>query len=112
MANVTDGSPACMQPQRSAASKPLAASSALSKAASTWPHALLRFLGTALLVTLIVGLVGALVLHATIIENQRDLDSQRSEIARIATQTESMRSKLAELEAPARIVTKTHGPSA
>ncbi|MGZ0179258.1 MAG: hypothetical protein ACKVIQ_20525, partial [Acidimicrobiales bacterium] len=63
-----------------------------------------RFLGTTLLVTLIVGLVGALVLHATIIENQRDLDSQRSEIARIATQTESMRSKLAELEAPARIV--------
>ena len=63
-----------------------------------------RFLGTTLLVTLIVGLVGALVLHATIIENQRDIDSQRSEIARIATQTESMRSKLAELEAPARIV--------
>jgi cell division protein FtsL len=63
-----------------------------------------RFLGTTLLVTFIVGLVGALVLHATIIENQRDLDSQRSEIARIATQTEAMRSELAELEAPARIV--------
>jgi cell division protein FtsL len=63
-----------------------------------------RFLGTTLLVTLIVGLVGALVLHATIIENQRDLDSQRSESAHIATQTESMRAELAELEAPARIV--------
>jgi cell division protein FtsL len=64
-----------------------------------------RFLGTALLVTFIVGLVGALVLHATIIENQRDLDSQRSEIARIAMDTEAMQSELAELAAPARIVT-------
>lgn len=63
-----------------------------------------RFLGTTLLVTIIVGLVGALVVHATIIENQRDLDSQRSEIARLAAQTEAMRSELAELEAPARIV--------
>lgn len=65
---------------------------------------LLRFLGTTLLVTFIIGLVGALVLHATIIENQRDLDSQRAQIARIATETEAMRSQLAELEAPARIV--------
>ena len=63
-----------------------------------------RFLGTTLLVTFIIGLVGALVLHATIIENQRDLDSQRAEIARIAAETEAMRSELAELEAPARIV--------
>ncbi len=63
-----------------------------------------RFLGTTVLVTLIVGLVGALVLHATIIENQRDLDSQRAQIARVATDTEAMRSELAELEAPARIV--------
>ena len=64
----------------------------------------IRFMGTTLLVTFIVGLVGALVLHATIIENQRDLDSQRSQIARIAADTEGMRSELAELEAPARIV--------
>jgi cell division protein FtsL len=65
---------------------------------------ILRFLGTTVLVTFIVGLVGALVLHATIIENQRDLDSQRNDIVRIAADTEGMRSELAELEAPARIV--------
>ena len=65
---------------------------------------LIRFLGTTLLVTFIVGLVGALVLHATIIENQRDLDSQRAAISRIALETEAMRSELAELEAPSRIV--------
>jgi len=63
-----------------------------------------RFMGTTLLVTFIVGLVGALVLHATIIENQRDLDEQRAQITRIASDTEAMRSQLAELEAPARIV--------
>ncbi len=63
-----------------------------------------RFLGTTLLVAFIVGLVGALVLHATIIENQRDLDAQRQQIVRTANQTEAMRSELAELEAPARIV--------
>lgn len=65
-----------------------------------------RFLGTTLLVTFIVGLVGALVFHATIIENQRDLDSQRNQIVRIELATEAMRSELAELEAPARIVTE------
>lgn len=65
---------------------------------------LLRFMGTTLLVTFIIGLVGALVLHATIIENQRDLDAQRAEIGRLAVETEAMRSELAELEAPARIV--------
>lgn len=64
----------------------------------------LRFLSTTLLVTLIVGLVGALVLHATIIENQRELDQQRAQIRRIAGETEALRSELAELEAPARIV--------
>lgn len=64
----------------------------------------LRFMGTTLLVTFIIGLVGALVLHATIIENQRDLDGQRNDITRIASETEAMRSALAELEAPARIV--------
>jgi len=63
-----------------------------------------RFMGSTLLVTFIVGLVGALVLHATIIENQRDLDAQRVEINRIAAETEAMRSELAELEAPARVV--------
>ena len=65
---------------------------------------LARFLGTTLLLTFIVGLVGALVLHATIIENQRDLDAQRNQIVRTAADTEGMRSELAELEAPARIV--------
>lgn len=65
---------------------------------------LARFMGSTLLVTLIIGLVGALVLHATIIENQRDLDAQRNEITRLAAETEAMRSELAELEAPARIV--------
>jgi cell division protein FtsL len=63
-----------------------------------------RFLGTTLLVTFIVGLVGALVLHATIIENQRDLDAQRREITLLEQETEEMRHQLAELEAPARIV--------
>ena len=63
-----------------------------------------RFLGSILLVTFIIGLVGALVLHATIIENQRDLDSQRVEIAQLEQDTEAMRHQLAELEAPARIV--------
>ena len=70
---------------------------------------LIRFLGTTLLVTFIVGLVGALVLHATIIENQRDLDAQRREITRVAAETEAMRSVLAELEAPARIVAEARG---
>lgn len=65
---------------------------------------IVRFLSTTLLVTMIVGLVGALVLHATIIENQRELDQQRSQILRIAGETEALRSELAELEAPARIV--------
>jgi len=65
---------------------------------------LIRAMGTTLLATFIVGLVGALVLHATIIESQRDLDAQRVEIGRLAAETESMRSELAELEAPARIV--------
>jgi len=65
-----------------------------------------RVLGTTLLITFIVGLVGALVLHATIIENQRDLDTQRQRIARVASETEEMRSELAELEAPARIVSE------
>jgi len=63
-----------------------------------------RFLGTTLLVTLVVGLIGALVLHATIIEDQRELDAQRVAITRIAGETEAMRSELAELEAPARVV--------
>lgn len=65
-----------------------------------------RVLGTTLLITFVVGLVGALVLHATIIENQRDLDSQRQRIANVASETEEMRSELAELEAPARIVSE------
>lgn len=63
-----------------------------------------RFMGSTLLVTLIIGLVGALVLHATIIENQRDLDERRAEITRLAAETETMRNELAELEAPERIV--------
>jgi len=61
-------------------------------------------LGSTLLVTLIIGLVGALVLHATIIENRRDLDQARVQIQRIAAETEALESELAELEAPARIV--------
>ncbi len=70
---------------------------------------LVRFMGTTLLVTFIIGLVGALVLHATIIENERDLDAQRGQITLIATETEAMRSVLAELEAPARIVAEARG---
>lgn len=63
-----------------------------------------RFLGGTLLVTFIIGLVGALVLHATIIETQRDLDARNAEIAQLEHETEAMRHELAELEAPARIV--------
>lgn len=66
--------------------------------------AVARTLGTILLVTFIVGLVGALAVHATIIENQRELDRQRAHIAEIEAQTEALRHELAELEAPARIV--------
>ena len=67
---------------------------------------MVRAMGTTLLVTFIIGLVGALVLHATIIENQRDLDGQRADITRTLQETEAMRSELAELEAPARIVSE------
>ena len=63
-----------------------------------------RFLGSTLLVTFIIGLVGALVLHATIIESQRDLDGRKAEIERVQEETDAMRHELAELEAPARIV--------
>lgn len=66
--------------------------------------AVARTLGTILLVTFIVGLVGALAVHATIIENQRELDRQRAHIAEIEAETEALRHELAELEAPARIV--------
>ena len=68
-----------------------------------------RALGTTLLVTFVVGLVGALVLHATIIQDQRALDAQRTDIARVLADTEAMRSELAELEAPARIVAEAEG---
>ena len=63
-----------------------------------------RVLGTTLLVTFIIGLVGALAVHATIIKNQRALDDQRTSIERLQAETESLRHELAELEAPARIV--------
>lgn len=63
-----------------------------------------RFLGATLLVTFIIGLVGALVLHATIIESQRDLDARNAQITQLEHETEAMRHELAELEAPARIV--------
>ena len=65
---------------------------------------LARFLGSTLLVTFIIGLVGALVLHATIIEDQQDLDARRAEISTIAAETEVLLTQLAELEAPERIV--------
>lgn len=64
----------------------------------------IRYLGTTLLVTFVVGLVGALVLHATLIENQRGLDDRRAELNSLRAETESLRHQLAELEAPARIV--------
>lgn len=63
-----------------------------------------RLLGTTLLVTFVVGLIGALGVHATIIENQRELDGQRQQIASLGADTEALRHQLAELEAPARIV--------
>ena len=64
----------------------------------------IRLLGTILLVTFIVGLVGALAVHATIIQNQRDLDERRRAISDLQAETEAMRHELAELEAPSRIV--------
>lgn len=63
-----------------------------------------RLFGTTMLVTFVVGLIGALGVHATIIENQRALDGQRQEISRLGADTEALRHELAELEAPARIV--------
>ena len=63
-----------------------------------------RALGTTLLITFIVGLVGALAVHATIIQNQRGVDEHRARIAEIEADTEALRHELAELEAPARIV--------
>lgn len=63
-----------------------------------------RFLGGTLLVTLIVGLVGALVLHATIVETQRGLDERNDRIAKLEASTELLRQDLAELAAPARVV--------
>lgn len=63
-----------------------------------------RLLGTTLLITFIVGLVGALVVHATIIEDQRALDDQRRQIETLRSETEALQHELAELEAPARIV--------
>ena len=42
--------------------------------------------------------------HATIIEDQQDLDARRAEISTIAAETEKLRTQLAELEAPERIV--------
>lgn len=65
---------------------------------------LVRFLGATLLVTVIVGLVGALVLHATIIETQRELDNRQDLIDALEADTVEMRHELATLEAPARIV--------
>lgn len=63
-----------------------------------------RLLGTTLLVTFVIGLVGALVVHASLIENQRALDDQRRAISGLEAETEALRHELAELEAPARIV--------
>lgn len=63
----------------------------------------IRLLGSTLLVTFIVGLVGALMVHATIIENQRDLDETRQYLDGLRADTEALRHELAELEAPARI---------
>lgn len=63
-----------------------------------------RFLGGALLVTLIVGLVGALGFHATIVETQRGLDERNERIEKLEASTELLRQELAELAAPARVV--------
>lgn len=68
----------------------------------------LRFLGVTLAATMIVGLVGVLAVHATIIKTQRDLDTQQRRIDTIAAETEGLRHELAELEAPARVVAEAH----
>lgn len=65
-----------------------------------------RRFGTTLLVTFIIGLVGALFVHATIIENQKALDTQRRDIEALVVDTDSLRNQLAELEAPARVVSE------
>lgn len=66
----------------------------------------LRFLGTTLFATFVTGLVGALVLQATIIQKQGVIDKGRAEIAVLETSTEGLHQDLAALEAPARIVTE------
>jgi len=65
-----------------------------------------RRFGTTLLVTFVIGLVGALFVHATIIENQKALDTQRRQIDALVVDTDALRNDLAELEAPSRVVTE------
>lgn len=67
---------------------------------------LLRFFAGTLLVTVIVGLIGALVLHATIVEAQQNLDERNAEIQALEDKTELLRQELAELAAPARVVSE------
>ncbi len=65
---------------------------------------LVRFLGTTLAVTVVIGLVGGLVLHAKIIERQHDLDERNRQIATLEVEAQILSLELAQLEAPARIV--------
>lgn len=63
-----------------------------------------RAIGTTLFTALIIGLVGALILRASMIESQQQLDALRVEVEQLRADTESLQHELAELEAPARIV--------
>lgn len=63
-----------------------------------------RSLGAIAVATVVVALVGALVLHASMVEAQQGLDQRNDEIEQLEATTEVLRQQLAELAAPARVV--------
>jgi len=67
---------------------------------------IMRYLGGMALLTLIVALVGALVLHATIVQTQQGLDEKNDRIDELESATEVLRQQLAELAAPERVVSE------
>lgn len=70
-----------------------------------WAAGLVRLLATTVLVGAVFALLGALILHATIVESQSELDQLYADIAQVELSTEIMRHELAQLEAPSRVLT-------
>jgi len=65
-----------------------------------------RYLGGLALITLLVALVGALAFHATIVQTQQGLDEKNDRIEELEATTKRLRQELAELAAPARVVSE------